>query len=104
MRLELRPRHADLRPAEAEADQGVGAVVEGVRQGRVGGRDARLAGDVVDPAQHQAEVALGRDPGVLDGLGVGLDRRCRAATEVYGVQVSSAYRTFWPCAISRATS
>ena len=33
-----------------------------------------LAGDVVDPAQHQPEVALGGDPGVLDGLGVGLDR------------------------------
>ena len=58
---ELCPRHADLRPAEPEADERVGAVLEGVLERRVRGRDAGLAGDVVDPAQHQAEVALGRD-------------------------------------------
>ncbi len=40
----------------------------------LGGRQAGLAGDVVDPAQPDAEVALGGDPGVLDGLDVGLDR------------------------------
>ena len=60
------PRHADLGAAEPEADQGVGAVLERVRQRVLGGRQAGLAGDVVDPAQHDAEVALGRDPGVLD--------------------------------------
>ena len=74
VRLELRPRHPDLGPAQPEADQGVRAVVEGVAQGRVGRGQARLPRDVVDPAQHQPEVALDRDPGVLDRLGVGLDR------------------------------
>ena len=73
VRAELRPRHPDLRTAQAEAHQGVGAVLERVRQRRVGSRDPGLAGDVVDPPQHQPEVALGRDPRVLDGLGVGLD-------------------------------
>ena len=103
VRLELRPRYADLGAAEAEADQGVGAVVERVVEGRVGGGQAALAGDVVDPAQHQPEVALGGDPRVLDRLGVRLDRHRPRSTEVYGVQVSSAYRRFWPV-ISRATS
>ena len=61
-------------PPSPNADQPVGRVVERVAQGGVGGRHAGLARDVVDPAQHQPEVALRGDPGVLDGLGVGLDR------------------------------
>ena len=73
MRLELRPRHPDLRPAEAEPDERLRPVVEGVRQGGVGGLQAGLARDVVDPPQHDAVVALGGDPRVLDGLGVRLD-------------------------------
>ena len=73
VRLELRPGYADLGAAEAEPDQRVGPVVQRVLQGRVGGGEPALAGDVVDPAQHQPEVPLGRDPGVLDRLGVGLD-------------------------------
>ena len=86
VRLELRPRHADLRPAEAEPDQRVDAVLEGVLQRGVGRRQAALPRDVVDPAQHEPEVPLRRDPRVLDRLGVGLDRdaaqrpRCTACT------------------------
>ena len=74
VRLELRPRHTDLGPAEPEPDERVDAVVERVGERRVGRRQPGLAGNVVDPAQHQAEVALGRHPGVLDRLGVRLDR------------------------------
>ena len=39
----------------------------------IGGLQAGLAGDVVDPAEHDPVVALGRDTRVLDGLGVRLD-------------------------------
>ena len=74
VRLELRARHADLGPAEPEPDERVDAVVERVGERRVGRRQPGLAGNVVDPAQHQAEVALGRHPGVLDRLRVRLDR------------------------------
>jgi hypothetical protein len=49
-------------------------VVEGVPDRRVGPRDAELTRDVVDPAEHDPEVALGRHPGVLDRLGERLDR------------------------------
>ena len=86
-------RRARTRPARR-------GVVERVVEGGVGGGQPALAGDVVDPAQHQPEVALGGDPRVLDRLGVGLDRRPPPGTDVYGVQVSSAYRRFWPCHVA----
>ena len=44
------------------------------RRGVLGGGQPGLAGDVVDPAQLDAVVPLGGDPGVLDGLDVRLDR------------------------------
>jgi len=68
VRLELRPRDADLRPAEPEPDQTLGPDLGRDPQRLVGARHAVLTGDVEDPPQHQAEVFLGRDPGVLDRL------------------------------------
>jgi hypothetical protein len=76
--LELRSRHPDLRAAEAEGDQALGPVVQGVVEGGVGRRQAELPGDVVDPAEHQPEVALHCDARVLQRLGVGLDRHADA--------------------------
>ena len=88
--LELRPVDTDLRAAQAEPDQRVGRMVEREAEGVLRRRQAELAGDVVDPAQPDAVVALGRDAGVLDGLDEGLDRGRPACTEVHGVSVSSA--------------
>ena len=74
VRLELRSGYADLGTAEPEADQGVDPVVEGEVEGGVRSRHPRLTRDVVDPPEHQPEVTFRRHPGVLDRLGVGLDR------------------------------
>jgi hypothetical protein len=49
-------------------------VLHGIPDGGVGRLEPRLAGDVVDPPHDGAGVALGGDAGVLDRLGVGLDR------------------------------
>ena len=68
VRLELRSRYADLGATESEAHQARRAVIEGDPQRAVGALQAQLAGDVEDPAQHDAEVALGGHPSVLDGL------------------------------------
>ena len=91
-------------PPSPNPTRRVGRVVERVGQRRLRGREPALTRDVVDPAQHQPEVALGGHPGVLDRLGVGLDRHALVigSTEVYGVHVSSAYRTRCASAISRA--
>ena len=43
-------------------------VVQGDLQRAVSALQTELAGTVEDPAQHDPEVALGRHPGVLDGL------------------------------------
>ena len=84
VRRELLPRHADLRAAEAEADQPVRAAVAARRRAwRRRAGEAGLAGDVEAPAQLDAEVGLGRAAGVLDrlaerlGRDAGLDRGVR---------------------------
>ena len=65
---ELRRWHADLGPAQPEADQAVGPLLQRDRQGLVGGGHPELPGDVEAPPQDDAEIALGGDPGVLDRL------------------------------------
>jgi hypothetical protein len=67
-----RPRHADLRSAHTEADETVGPAVERDAHRLLGGRNADLAREIEAPAQHQAQIAFGREPRVLDGLAVGL--------------------------------
>ena len=74
VRRELRSWHADLGPAEAEADERLRPVVQGVGQRGVGRIEAGLTRDVVDPAQDDAVVTFGGNACVLDGLGVRLDR------------------------------
>ena len=76
VRLELRPRHADLRAAEPEPDQRGRRHVE-VGHGRGRGLDAELPRHVPDPLQPHAVVALGRVAGVLDRLDERLDRHAR---------------------------
>jgi hypothetical protein len=49
-------------------------VVHGIRNRGVGRLETGFARDVVDPPHDRAGVALGGDAGVLDRLGVGLDR------------------------------
>ena len=98
VRLELRPRHADLRAAEPEADQPLGPVVDGVRRAsrrRTGPRTRRgCRRSSAAPARSRARPRPGRPR----------SPRCRprsacprpgssGRTEVYGVQVSSAYRS-----------
>ena len=83
VRRELRPRHADLRTAEAEAHQAVGLQPQGGVDRGVGAHEAELAGDVEAPAQREVELGLGRASSVLDrlaerlGRDAGLDGRVR---------------------------
>jgi hypothetical protein len=80
--LERRARHADLRPAEPEADQPVRALVQRDAQGLLPGGQPVLAGDVEAPPQHDAEVPLGGDPRVLDRLAHGCGRDATAHVRV----------------------
>ena len=91
VRLELRPRHADLGTAQPEGDQSLGAqpVVTRQPRGLLGRREPGLAGDVEAPAQHGAEVGLGRLARVLDRVHEGASSMPRRVEE-YGVMVSSA--------------
>ena len=59
VRDELLARHPDLRTTEPEPDEPVGCMVQGEAQRGVRSGDAGLPRDVVDPAQHEAEVTLG---------------------------------------------
>ena len=71
---EPRPRHAELRAAETEADQSLGLLLQRDVEREVGGRDAGLAGDVEAPAQRDVVLGLDRAPGVLDRLAERLGR------------------------------
>ena len=76
-------------------------MIKGDRSRQLGCRHAEIGGDVEDPVQLHAKIAICRATGVLDRLEERLGRQA-SVIEMYGVTVSSAYRMFW-AAMSAAT-